>query len=280
VAANPLISATSLQQKLQSADAEKIIIIDCRFSLMDAEVGANEYAAGHIPGAQYANLNHDLSSTIVPGETGRHPLPDRDVFIATVGKFGITNDHTVVAYDANNGAYAARLWWMMRWLGHGDVLVLDGGFDEWQAVGYETSQEVPAIASALFVASDSLVQTINADRLLDTPYTITDARDPARFKGEVEPIDPVAGHVPGAICLPFVENLENGVFKAPEQLKAQFAAAGLSTTEPTVCYCGSGVTACHNALAICIAGLPEPILYPGSWSEWITDPARPIATGE
>jgi thiosulfate/3-mercaptopyruvate sulfurtransferase len=280
VAANPLISATSLQQKLQSADAEKIIIIDCRFSLMDAEVGANEYAAGHIPGAQYANLNHDLSSTIVPGETGRHPLPDRDVFIATVGKFGITNDHTVVAYDANNGAYAARLWWMMRWLGHGDVLVLDGGFDEWQAVGYETSQEVPAIASALFVASDSLVQTINADRLLDTSYTITDARDPARFKGEVEPIDPVAGHVPGAICLPFVENLENGVFKAPEQLKAQFAAAGLSTTEPTVCYCGSGVTACHNALAICIAGLPEPILYPGSWSEWITDPARPIATGE
>lgn len=280
MAANPLISATSLQQKLQSADAEKIIIIDCRFSLMDAEVGANEYAAGHIPGAQYANLNHDLSSTIVPGETGRHPLPDRDVFIATVGKFGITNDHTVVAYDANNGAYAARLWWMMRWLGHGDVLVLDGGFDEWQAVGYETSQEVPAIASALFVASDSLVQTINADRLLDTSYTITDARDPARFKGEVEPIDPVAGHVPGAICLPFVENLENGVFKAPEQLKAQFAAAGLSTTEPTVCYCGSGVTACHNALAICIAGLPEPILYPGSWSEWITDPARPIATGE
>ena len=280
MAANPLISATSLQQKLQSADAEKIIIIDCRFSLMDAEVGANEYAAGHIPGAQYANLNHDLSSTIVPGETGRHPLPDRDVFIATVGKFGITNDHTVVAYDANNGAYAARLWWMMRWLGHSDVLVLDGGFDEWQAVGYETSQEVPAIASALFVASDSLVQTINADKLLDTSYIITDARDPARFKGEVEPIDPVAGHVPGAICLPFVENLENGVFKAPEQLKAQFAAAGLSTTEPTVCYCGSGVTACHNALAICIAGLPEPILYPGSWSEWITDPARPIATGE
>lgn len=252
---------------------------------MDAEIGAKDYAAGHIPGAQYANLNTDLSSPVIAGKTGRHPLPDRNKFIETVRRFGIENSQPVVAYDANNGAYACRLWWMMRWLGHDNVMVLDGGFDAWQAAGFDVTNEVPTttsetVSATTFTPSESLVQLIGADALLDSGYQMTDARDPARFRGEMEPIDPVSGHIPGATCLPFVENMAGGLFKSAEQLRAQFVAAGLSASEPTICYCGSGVTACQNALALCHAGMPEPILYPGSWSEWIIDPNRPIATGE
>lgn len=277
MAVKTLISAQALHELLANS---KAVVLDCRFSLLDAEIGGQEYAAGHIPGAQYANLNTDLSSPVIKGQTGRHPLPLRDQFIKTVGRFGIENGQTVVAYDANNGAYASRLWWLMRWLGHDNVMVLDGGFDAWIAEGFATTTAVTGLPTSQFKAAESLVQSVSADALLNSAYQITDARDPARFRGEVEPIDPIAGHIPGATCLPFAENMEAGRFKSPAQLRDQFVAAGLSTTEPTICYCGSGVTACQNALALCHAGMPEPILYPGSWSEWIIDSDRPIATGE
>ena len=277
MAVKTLISTTDLQQLQQS---EQVAIIDCRFSLMDAEIGEQQYAAGHIPGARYAHLNRDLSGPIQPGKTGRHPLPDRDTFTNTVRQLGIEKDQTVVAYDADTGAYAARLWWLLRWLGHANVMVLDGGMNAWQADQLPVTKTVPGTTGTKFEPTQSLVKSIEAADLLTTEFQITDARDRARFRGEVEPIDPVAGHIPGATCLPFVDNLEAGRFRTPETLRSSFIAAGLSSTEPTVCYCGSGVTACHNALALLHAGMPEPILYPGSWSEWITHPDRPIAKGE
>jgi thiosulfate/3-mercaptopyruvate sulfurtransferase len=277
VAVKTLISTADLHQLQQSAD---VAMIDCRFSLMDAEIGEQEYAEGHIPGARYAHLNRDLSGVILAGKTGRHPLPDRNVLVETVRRLGISNQQTVIAYDANTGAYAARLWWLLRWLGHDNVMVLDGGMDAWQADQLPVTKTVPSEAPSTFEPSNSLVRSTEAADLLTTEHQITDARDEARFRGEVEPIDSVAGHIPGATCLPFVDNLEQGRFKSAEALRARFIAAGLSSTEPTVCYCGSGVTACHNALALLYAGMPEPILYAGSWSEWITDPERPIATGE
>jgi thiosulfate/3-mercaptopyruvate sulfurtransferase len=282
VAANTLISVTELQQSIDRALAEgnQLIIIDCRFSLLDPDVGAAEYLAGHIPGAQYAHLNQHLSGPLVPGTTGRHPLPKRPEFIKTIQHFGINNHQMVVAYDGGNGAYGARLWWLLRWLGHDQVVVLDGGFKAWQDAGLDTSSAVPDAATSQFKDADSLVLSIEAEAILTANTAVTDAREPARYRGEVEPIDPVAGHIPGARNLPFTENLNaDGSFKSTEALKARFLKAELSQQSPTICYCGSGVTACHNILALVHAGFPEPILYPGSWSEWVTDPKRPVAIG-
>ncbi|MGK0473785.1 MAG: thiosulfate/3-mercaptopyruvate sulfurtransferase [Candidatus Azotimanducaceae bacterium] len=285
-----LISVEALRDLTQQETT--IVIVDCRFSLMDATIGKTQYSTSHIPGAVYADLNEDLSSPVIAGVTGRHPLPERQKFVSTVRQLGIHNRQLVIAYDADNGAYAARLWWLLRWLGHDQVVVLDGGFAAWQAGGLPTSKPTQRRREAEpgqslkqqtseFEAADPLVNTITAADLLHTNYSVTDARDAARFRGEVEPVDPIAGHIPGAVCLPFSQNMNpTGTFKSAQELRSQFLSAGLDEHAPTICYCGSGVTACHNAIALIHAGFPEPVLYPGSWSEWITDASRPIVTGE
>ena len=263
---------------LQSQSAP-IYLFDCRSSLMDEAAGERAYNEAHIPNALFAHLTRDLSGPIEAGVTGRHPLPNKEMFLATLRQWGVTNDSTIVSYDDANGAFAARLWWMMRWVGHEQVYVLDGGISAWKTAGLPISGSIPVTTVSSFELADSISKTIEADDLLDSGHFIIDARDQARFNGEVEPIDPIAGHIPGAHCLPFLQNLtETMSFKSVTELAAQFTAAGVTSSTQTACYCGSGVTAAHNILALVHAGYPEPILYPGSWSEWITDDNRPIAT--
>lgn len=273
-----LISSSELAARL---DAPEVRIMDCRFSLADDTAGRAAYEAGHIPGARYVDLNRDLSAAVIPEETGRHPLPAREDFAALVGGLGIGNDATVVVYDDGPGAFAARAWWMMRWLGHVDVFVLDGGFRAWVDAGGGVTTDAPTITTVSFGASAPLTRSVTADDLPDRPGLLLDARDPARFRGDAEPIDRVAGHIPGAVCAPFASNLdERGHMKTPAALAQQFAALGVQRETEITCYCGSGVTAAHDILALVHAGYPEPVLYPGSWSEWITDPARPVARGD
>ncbi len=275
MAAKTIISAEELHA------LEKVRIFDCRFALMDHDIGEQSYLQAHIPNATYVHLNKELSGEIIDGKTGRHPLPSRADFEISVRNWGIENDQQVVTYDANNGAFAARMWWMMRWLGHENVAVLDGGLDAWQAAGYEIDSNIPVFPTSDFKAHASLTKAISADEITDSTYNMIDARELVRFKGEQEPVDPIAGHIPGAACLPFSNNLTSSQqFKSISELKSSFDQAHLSREQPTICYCGSGVTAAHNILALVHAGYPEPILYPGSWSEWITDPTRPISRDE
>lgn len=275
-----LISAEELHRNL---DQEDWVVMDCRFGLGNTEKGREEYLVSHIPGARYAHLDEDLSGPIIPGETGRHPLPDITSFAKQLAHWGISNDTQVVAYDSMGGPFAARLWWMLTWLGHENVAVLDGGFPAWQNKGYPTSDSLPQPAPASYTPSANPNRTVSADEVLnhlEHPATVLiDARAEQRYAGIHEPIDPVAGHIPGALSFPFKGNLtENGFFKSVDQLKERFSA--LSQPSPgtkIVCYCGSGVTAAHNILAMVHAGLPFPGMYAGSWSEWITDQNRPIS---
>jgi thiosulfate/3-mercaptopyruvate sulfurtransferase len=252
-------------------------IVDCRTSLADAGFGRTAYAAGHIPGAVFADLADDLSGPVVAGVTGRHPLPEPATLARTFGRLGIGASTQVIAYDADNGAFAARLWWSLRWLGHAGVAVLDGGLAAWNAAGLPLARGIEARSAAEFPIRAALTRTVSAaqiERANATQLLLLDARSEARFRGEVEPIDPVAGHIPGAICMPFDGNLDaNQRFLTPAALRERFARIG----GDVVCYCGSGVTACHNILAMRHAGLPEAALYPGSFSEWITDPAHSVA---
>jgi thiosulfate/3-mercaptopyruvate sulfurtransferase len=251
-------------------------VVDCRTSLADAAYGRSAYAAGHIPGAAFADLATDLSGPVVAGITGRHPLPERATLARTFGSLGIGASTQVVAYDADNGAFAARLWWLLRWLGHPTVAVLDGGLAAWQDAALPLASGAEARAATEFPIRTALTRSVEAQQvaLADPRCVLLDARAEVRFRGEVEPIDPIAGHIPGAICMPFEGNLDpTGHFLAPAALRARFADVGRNV----VCYCGSGVTACHNILAMRHAGLPEAALYPGSFSEWITDPTRPVA---
>jgi thiosulfate/3-mercaptopyruvate sulfurtransferase len=258
-------------------------IVDCRASLQDVAAGSEAYRKSHLPGASFADLLQDLSGPITAGKTGRHPLPDIDTFVAKLHAWGIGADSQVVVYDDAAGAFAARLWWMLRWLGHDAVAVLDGGFPAWVAEGQPVTHVVSKIAPGDFSPqrrSDLLTRATE----LAAPHSIAqklfDARAPERYRGDVEPIDPVAGHIPGAVNLPFAENLRDGRFRPAADLRARFAAALDGTApEQAVVYCGSGVTACHDVLAFAHAGLPLPRLYAGSWSEWITDPARPTSKG-
>ena len=255
-------------------------LVDCRASLQDPAAGRAAYEKGHLPRATFADLLQDLSGPIVAGKTGRHPLPDVSVFASKLGTWGISNSHQVVVYDDAAGAFAARLWWMLRWLGHDAVAVLDGGLPAWVAEGRPVTDEVVAPPEAVFTPQPR-PELLMSTRELCTPESrlcrLFDARAPERFRGEVEPIDPVAGHIPGAINLPFADNLRDGRFSSPAELRSRFAAAlAGSLPEDAVVYCGSGVTACHDVLAFAHAGLPLPKLYAGSWSEWITDPAHPI----
>jgi thiosulfate/3-mercaptopyruvate sulfurtransferase len=234
------------------------VIIDCRFSLEDPESGRQGYLDAHIPGALYAHLDEDLCGPVIKGQTGRHPLPSIESFTEKLGDWGINSSVKVVAYDDAGGAMAAsRLWWLLRWLGHYAVAVLDGGWREWLSSGQPVRSGV------------------------DPGLLIVDSRAEERYRGEVEPIDPVAGHIPGAINAPHQNVLnEHNRFLEPEKLQAYFTKLlGDFSTKETVFYCGSGVTAVQNVLALAHAGLGDARLYAGSWSEWITDPARPIATG-
>ena len=252
-------------------------VFDCRFSLADPDAGRAAYDAEHLPGALHADLDKNLSSAITP-ETGRHPLPDRGTFAETVRDWGIRNHDQVVIYDDAPGAQSARLWWMLRWLGHANVAVLEGGFPAWQAAGQPVTTDVPTFERSGFEASEPITRTVTAADLPSETHCVIDARDRARFRGEVEPIDPVAGHIPGAVCRPFTDNVSDGRFADTSQIASDFNA--LTGGRDVICYCGSGVTAAHNILAMVHAGLPEPALYPGSWSEWIRDGNRPVATGD
>ncbi|WP_028614717.1 sulfurtransferase [Halopseudomonas pelagia] len=265
-------------------DTPQLCLLDTRFSLDHPQQGRFDFAAGHIPGARYLHLDDDLSARVVPGTTGRHPLPAPGVLQARLQRAGLNNADQVVVYDDGAGLFAARLWWLLRWLGHTQVKVLDGGLQAWIQAGLPISQETPRpIAEGNFSGQPDNSKLIEAaeimQRLDDPAMQLLDARGPARFRGEVEPLDPVAGHIPGAVNLPCADNVgADGHWLSPQQLAERFAPLSRSEQERVV-YCGSGVTACHTILAAIEAGLPEPRLYAGSWSEWITDPQRPVARG-
>lgn len=265
-------------------DDPAFAIVDCRMKLDDESWGAREYRTAHIPGAVYADLNRDLSGPKT-GANGRHPQPDAVTLAARLGELGIASGVQVVAYDQDNGMFASRLWWLLRWLGHDAVAVLDGGLSKWRSenrpvAGGETRRDARVFTAAPRKEMSVDVATI-AQRAGSREWRLVDARAPERFRGEVEPLDRVPGHIPGAVNHFFQTNVENGVFKTPEQLRESFTKT-LAGTPPTrvVCYCGSGVTACHNLLALEHAGLTGAQLYVGSWSEWSSDPSRPVATGE
>lgn len=276
---HPLVSVTDLQALLQEPSLR---LFDCRFALMDPAAGRRAHEAGHLPGAVFVDMGRDLSLPHQPGRTGRHPLPGRSDWQRRAGELGITPISRVVLYDDNGGASAGRMWWMLLWLGHANVAVLDGGLQAWQRAGLPVTAapSLPPAATGPYPETTPLVQLLAADAVDGSRQLLLDARDPPRFRGDVEPIDPVAGHIPGAVCSPFAGNLAgDGSFKSPAELRVKFAPA-VAANKPVVCYCGSGITACHNMLAMAAAGLPLPALYAGSWSEWITDPARPVATGD
>ncbi len=275
-----LINAATLHAHL---DDPGWVVVDCRFSLMDTDAGQRAYRESHIAGARYAHLDADLSSPITPA-TGRHPLPDPARLARTLGEWGIGHKTQVVAYDDMGGMLAAaRLWWLLRWLGHDAVAVLDGGFPAWQRAELPLTAESPAVQPTVFHGrpNDRLWLTTARVQALPAEKVLLDARAAARFRGEMEPIDPVAGHIPGAVNLPTEGNLTaDGLFLPRAELRARFAAALGERPAATVVHsCGSGVTACHNLLAMEAAGLRGSRLYAGSWSEWIRDPGRPMATG-
>lgn len=276
-----LISSEALIEHL---DEPNWAIVDCRFSLADTSQGRREYLQGHIPGAVYAHLDEDLSGKIVPGQTGRHPLPTPSKLAETLARWGIGNSTQVVAYDSSNSAFASRLWWMLRWLGHNDAAILDGGWPLWQREGWPTSTTVPEPHPASFLPRprpELIVDTNRVNQIRTDPaYCLVDSRAPERYRGEIEPIDPIAGHIPGASSYFYGTNVnQDGTFLPPDELKIRFQEKfGDTPAERIVFYCGSGVTAAHNTFALTLAGLGEALLYPGSWSEWITDPSRPVST--
>lgn len=275
-----LITADELAEHLEDPSWT---IFDCRFSLQDTNAGERSYADAHIPGAHYAHLDRDLAALKTP-DTGRHPLPDPEEFAEWLGKRGVSGNSQVIVYDDSGGAIAARLWWMLRWLGHSSRAVLDGGWQAWIEGGFPTTSDIPELVDGDFSASprgnlwlttDQMVTALHGGRDL-----IIDARTPERYSGELEPLDPVAGHIPGAVNVPFAGNLDDsGRFLSAKELEKRFrdVLTGISP-ESVVHMCGSGVTACHNLLAMEIAGLSGSHLYVGSWSEWVTDPSRPIAS--
>jgi len=276
-----LISTDELAARL---DDPALVILDVRHDLAQPEtLSETQYRAAHIPGARFAHLDRDLSARKT-GKNGRHPLPSPEACAALFGRLGIDADKQVVAYDSGGGMYAPHVWWMLRWLGHDAVAVLDGGYGKWVREGRPVTAEIPdarPVEFALrrvgpFLSADDVLANLEGHRI-----TLIDARGAERYRGDVEPLDPVAGHIPGAINRPFTQNIEaDGTFKSPEKLRAELAAVTGTAPPPTIVnYCGSGVSACHNLLAMEIAGIRGTMLYPGSWSEWCADPARPVARG-
>jgi thiosulfate/3-mercaptopyruvate sulfurtransferase len=278
---SPLISAEALAEELGEP---ALHLFDCRFDLADPGAGARDFALAHLPGAVHVDLNRDLSAAVTP-DTGRHPLPSSADFEARLRAWGLGAGGIAVAYDAGNGMYAARLWWMLRWLGHERALVLDGGFARWQSLGLPVNADTVSYPPGDFVAHPRSDLAVDAATVLavatDAGCRVLDARAPERFRGTVEPLDAVAGHVPGAVNHPLTESLAaDGRMREPDELRRSFEAT-LGGVPPShvVAMCGSGVTACHLLLAMEQAGLAGARLYPGSWSEWIRDPRRPIARG-
>jgi thiosulfate/3-mercaptopyruvate sulfurtransferase len=265
-------------------DDPSYVILDVRHDLAQPDtLGRSQFAAGHIRGATFVHLDRDLSAPKT-GENGRHPLPSPESAAALFGHLGIDASKQVVAYDSGGGMYAPRLWWMLRWLGHDAAAVLDGGIAKWMREGRPVTTEVIRPEPATF-AIRNVERTLSADDVVRNlgarTLTLVDARGSERFRGEVEPIDPVAGHIPGSINRPYTENLEpDGTFKSAGKLRADFErVVGKTPPDHIVNTCGSGVSACHNLLAMEIAGMHRSLLYPGSWSEWCADPARPVARG-
>ncbi|WP_246792462.1 sulfurtransferase [Burkholderia perseverans] len=278
-----LISADNLAERLAAAP-DSVLVFDCRFDLTDPDAGAQAYAAGHLPGARYLNIDRDLSGPKT-GSNGRHPLPARETLVATLAAQGLRANQQVVAYDAHGGMYAARLWWLLRWLGHDSVAVLDGGLPAWQAAGGALTRDVPAERAGDFRAQPPLATVIDAAavvaNLASKARLVVDARAADRYRGENETLDRVGGHIPGAVNRFFKDNLNlEGRFKSGHELRDEWVRViGDQPANNVILQCGSGVTACHNALAMEIAGLHNPLLYAGSWSEWSADPSRPVATG-
>jgi thiosulfate/3-mercaptopyruvate sulfurtransferase len=277
-----LIAPSELSRHLDDADWA---VLDCRFSLDDTERGRLDYLASHVRGAVYAHLDHDLSGNKIPGTTGRHPLPDIPSFARTLSAWGIDAGTQVVVYDDSTGTMAARLWWMLHWLGHHPAALLNGGWRLWRQLELPSSGGPECRPYRHFEPHEIRGARVGAEQVLeyshDPGYVVLDARSAPRFRGEVEPIDPVAGHIPGALSAPCEENVSpDGTFLEPEVLRRRFERFLKSVpSENAICYCGSGVTAAHNLIAMAYAGLGMGRLYAGSWSEWITDPRRPIATG-
>ncbi|MCY4128285.1 MAG: sulfurtransferase [Gammaproteobacteria bacterium] len=263
-----LISATELAGRIGET---KLRVIDCRWSLVDPPLGRTQFNESHIPSSQYMPLELDLSDPA--GVRGRHPLPDQQRFTKTLGTYGIDNECSIVAYDDGACTFACRLWWMMRWVGHADVRVLDGGLQQWLDHGFKTEVDVVQPEPCDFEAGSSLTKLCGPDDLLGDKHTLIDARSHDRFLGQNETIDHTGGHIPGAACYPFDENQSSDkrFIRNPDRFSE------LDPDGSIVCYCGSGVSATHNIMALLLAGYLEPILYPGSWSEWIEDPSRPIA---
>ncbi len=281
---NAVVSMDALEEALGRED---LVLVDCRFSLADAAAGERAWRESRLPGAGYAHLDRDLSNHAKPDALGRHPMPDIGDFLALLVRLGITPDKQVVAYDAAGGAMAAaRFWWLLRLLGHANVAVLDGGFAAWTARGQPIDAMPPTPpAPGRYAGEFDASQIVDTDevlaRLASPAGWLVDARAPERFRGDIEPLDRVAGHVPGAVNRPFSDNLADGRFKAAEVLAQEFRTllAGRLPAD-VVLSCGSGVTACHHALAMAHAGLPGARVYAASWSGWVSDRSRPVATGD
>ncbi len=282
-----LVAPEALHGALAGA---RVCLLDCRFDLAQPALGEQQYRQGHLPGAHFAHLDRDLAGRKT-GANGRHPLPDRTALAARCSAWGIDADTPVVAYDASDGSFAARAWWLLRWLGHARVAVLDGGWPAWVAAGLPVSRDVPPPQQGAFALRAPLQAVAGIDAVLAAsraaaahgaaPALLLDARAPDRYAGSNEAIDPVAGHIPGAVNRFWKSNLDaQGRFKPPAQLRGEYAAL-LQERAPdrVILQCGSGVTACHDALALHLAGLDGAALFPGSWSQWVADPARPIALG-
>ncbi|MDF3836606.1 sulfurtransferase [Cupriavidus basilensis] len=280
-----LISSQDLRA-LREDGGRHSVVIDCSFDLANPAAGREAYHAGHLPGAFYLHLDNELSGEKT-GANGRHPLPDPDTLAARLRALGVNEASQVVAYDAQGGMYAARAWWLLRWLGHGAVAVLDGGKSAWVAAGLplEAGNAPEPETPGTLARKAALVATVDAGAVLANlarpARLVVDARAPDRFRGENETLDPVGGHIPGAVNRFFKDNLQdNGAFKPAAALQQEFGQVlGNTPASQAVMQCGSGVTACHNLLALEVAGLPGAALYPGSWSEWCADPARPVASG-
>ena len=278
-----LISAADLAANIDRPDW---VVVDCRHDLVNLAFGREAYAAGHLPGAVFADMETQLSGARRGADgvfRGRHPLPEKDALIETLRAWGVNDTTQVVAYDAHGGMYAARLWWLLRWIGHEAAAVLDGGLPAWQALGQPLTTDVPAKPRGTIEARAPFVPTVTVAEVLENiesaKRTVVDARASDRFRGENETVDPVGGHIPGAKNRFFKDNLQgDGRFKAPEQLREEFGAV-IGDPKDAIMQCGSGVTACHNLLALEVAGMPGAALYPGSWSEWSADPSRPVAKG-
>lgn len=283
MSSSPLISARELESRLGD---DRLRIFDCRFSLKDPRWGIRQYLEHHIEGAIYAHLDDNLSHLETP-HAGRHPLPDEGVFRRWMESVGVSDPSAVVCYDDAGGAIAARLWWMARWIGLADVRLLDGGLDAWRAAGYPLDSKIPEYTSGTITTrseGDWICEIDEVSKVATggSDLVLLDAREAARYVGDVEPLDPVAGHIPGALNAPYSDNLDDDKrFLSVGALRQRFATlADGANCRRVVHMCGSGVTACHNLLAMEAAGLAGSRLFPGSWSQWVDDVDRPVATGK